>query len=346
MWRLLQSGTGLVCLVLLLIAGAQQATARDLAEHPARSPGYWGQAWRSQPVAERVAAAPPEVLEYLFLDVGDAATPQSQRPRPVQDSGLRSTAGQVLEDIAASLPQHLAELLRKRLMGVFLAENIGSSGYTEVLNAPDGKRAFVVLDAAYLQGRRANAWASLRESSFFRPAAGVTVSMTIADRDADTEQAGMRYILLHELGHCVGAILGVHPDWNEAPPTDAAAQYPFVGLSWKVAAGKYALKQGSAFPWRGRLRIYSFEDAPLSASTALKVYAGLQQTNLPTLYAAVSPFEDFAESFAVWLHAVREKRPWLVRLSKDGGQLVFASCLKTGACPDKAAFMQQVFSKQ
>lgn len=343
-WKRLSFAVLLFWVLLALLPG--QGLARDIAAHPARSPGYWGHDWRSRPLVERVAPAPAVVLEYLFLDVGEPQTPEAQRPHPVQNPELRAMAGQVLEDVASSLPRHLTDLLRQRLIGVFLAENIGSSGYVEAVQAPDGPWAFVVLDAGYLQGRTGNAWASLRESSFFAPSADVRLSVSIAPENADTEQAGMRYILLHELGHCVAIMTGAHPDWNEAPPADAAAQYPFVGLSWKVAAGKYALKQAGVFPWRDRLRIYSFEASPLRASQALEVYADLEKTNLPTLYAAVSPFEDFAESFAVWQHAVREKRPWLVQIAGRGKELHFQSCLKTGACPEKAAFMEQVFTKR
>jgi len=311
--------------------------------HLVRTVAYWGGQWRDAPLHARVGPAPAEVLEYLQQDMG-LDTP----PEPANDQDLAALVGRALEDVAAQLPGHLATLLRDNLAAVLLARGIGSSGYVESVEAPGtsaGKHAFIVLDAAMMQGRAANAWASLRESSFFRPGP-VRVTMTIAQPEQDDIFNGLRYILLHELGHCMGLFSGAHLDWM-APPKDAADVGPFVAFSWQLRDGRYTPRPGMDFPWRAGLRIYAFEDAALTAQQAPEVYADVfKRSNWTTLYAAASPFEDFAESFAVWQHAVREDRPWAVTVTRlDGSSQRWISCLETGSCRRKAAFMAELFEE-
>lgn len=339
----------LCCALLLLLPSACAAQDSDalreaMVAHPARDPAWWGEGWRATPLAARVAPASPEVVAYVELD--NALWGIEGRIEPAPPPAEIAPA---LEDIQAGLPPRFAELLDNTLVGVFTVSGLGSSGYIEEVRHGSDNRGglaavFLVLDSAVFQGRTANAWATWREGSFFTPqdGEGPSLRMRIAPPDGDTAGNAVRYILLHELGHCLGIASGAHPSWNDPPPDDLEP-YPFVRLSWNVVGGDYQRRYESGFPWK--MRLYAFEGSAHAPREMPAIHAAWNsETNAPSLYATVSPFEDFAESFAVYQHAIREGRPWSIEVETPRGEVrEYASCFQTGACPDKLAFMAAWF---
>ncbi len=343
----MKKGVLAVALVICLFSGGggaavdNEALRERMRTHPVRSMEYWGMEWRDVPLVERVSAAPPKVVEYLELDnqlygfeEGVASAP------PLQEMKL------ALEDILGSLPKRLSKLLRTSLTGVFTVNGLGSSGYIEDIRDNEGRlqAVFLVVDSDVFHGRAANAWATWREGSFFTPPklGDASLEMRIEDSDEDNTVNAMRYILLHELGHCLGMVTNVHPSWN-ADSVDDLEKYPFVRLSWSVEQGKYKRRYDSDFPYR--MRLYAFDQSTFAPEDLGRVYeAWAGHTNAPSLYATVSPFEDFAESFAIYEHAVREGRPWsiMVKTSGEAGR-EYVSCLMSGTCPKKKAFMEDWF---
>ena len=95
-----------------------------------------------------------------------------------------------------------------------------------------------------------------------------------------------------------------------------AGKYYFFDLSWKVEEGRYATRFDAAFPKRRDVRFYF--GAKLDAADMLAVYDALEETNFPTLYAATHPADDFAESFASYVHVVMLGRDHEVRLYRQG----------------------------
>ena len=69
----------------------------------------------------------------------------------------------------AQLPSAIKRKLSGRFAGVYLVENFGGSGYTDIIRDESGREAaaFVVLDPLVLGQRTANAWATWKESSPF-----------------------------------------------------------------------------------------------------------------------------------------------------------------------------------
>ncbi len=330
-----------MCLSARVGAGETPSASTDLSTHPVRNIAYWGTAWRDTPLSGRVAPAPAEVAEYIELDNLNFGIEGEVSP-----TAPPKEIGPALEDIAAALPTGLAGLLRDRLTGVFTVTGLGSSGYIEEVtdDARKLQAVFLVLDSAVFLGRTANAWAGWRESSFFTAHENgqPQLSMTIEETADDTVYNAVRYILLHELGHCLGAATRAHPSWN-AGAADLS-EYPFVQLSWQVEDGAYVRKYAADFPYR--MRLYAFDDSEFSLQDAPSVYAACRDyTNAPSVYGTVTPFEDFAESFATYQHAVREGRPWSVTLELPSGEMqTFTTCYQAGTCPEKKTFMQEWFA--
>jgi len=71
----------------------------------------------------------------------------------------------------------------------------------------------------------------------------------------------------------------------------------------------------------------------------------LGETDLPSLYGSIDPYEDFAEAFAIHVHTRLLGRPFRVDLylgpAHIGG---FRSCLDTGRCPEKAALLESLLA--
>ena len=75
-------------------------------------------------------------------------------------------------------------------------------------------------------------------------------------------------------------------------------------------------------------------------------YTSLEKTNFPSLYAATQPADDFADSFASYVHVVLLRRPWQIAISKKG-QVVktFDACWDQSRCAAKRKLLEQILSR-
>jgi hypothetical protein len=77
-----------------------------------------------------------------------------------------------------------------------------------------------------------------------------------------------------------------------------------------------------------------------------KIYADLEGTDFPTLYAATHPSDDWAESFVTYVHSVLMKKPFSIKIKKDGNVVKdFSLCWGTPRCAKKEAIMAKLFGK-
>ena len=71
----------------------------------------------------------------------------------------------------------------------------------------------------------------------------------------------------------------------------------------------------------------------------------LAKSNFPSLYATTMPEEDFAESFAMYVHTVMMRRPWELTVRRNGTIVAeFGSCFLDGRCPGKKAYFDRFFA--
>ncbi|MBU2550494.1 MAG: hypothetical protein KKB20_18955 [Proteobacteria bacterium] len=314
------------------------------APDPVRTARFWGESWRERPWPERLRPAPAELIAYLTLENERAGF--SERPRPADPS---PEFGRALAGIAARLPDPVGRLAATGLVGVFLVDGLGSTGFCETVLDDRGRESFIfiVLDRGLLIKTRANAWATWKENSAFRPdpEAGPDLSLIIETPEGDTPLNAIRYIMLHELGHALGLLSRAHPSWS---PDQGPLRLdgPFTRLSWQAGPdGRPVSRFDDVFPERKALRFYGFERAGLSRNQIMDTYDHLSRsTNFASLAAAASLWEDFAESFATWVHVVLDDRPWQVRLERKGRTAtVIESCWRKDRCPEKRAFMETWF---
>ncbi|HOD28480.1 MAG TPA: hypothetical protein PKH03_04645 [Syntrophales bacterium] len=338
------TATAVLLLILVLAACAPyKAWLKGQAEnHATRHVAFWGEAWQSVPLAARLAPAPPALVEKIRLENRLYGFPE--RPEPVPPEPVFAEAVRRIGDL---LPERVRSLAEQRIVGIYFVNGLGGTGYAEAILDAKGKEryAVIVLDRDVLLTRRANAWASWKENSFFRPAAGAetALELILETGEEDSVVNAIVFILLHELGHVLGMASCVHPSWNG--PAEVSDAYPFTALSWRRQGSDVVGRSDPAFPRRSALKPYAFAGATLSLDEAPEIYRALQaHSDFPSAQAAVTLWEDFAESFATYLHVVRQGKPYEIRIRRPGRpEQVFPSCWREARCDAKRAFMRRWF---
>jgi hypothetical protein len=290
-------------------ASDKECLRKAIAAHATKQSSYWAPRMK-KPVAERIGAAPPELVEMLVLDVTVNDFPNKPRATKA-DAKFVADVRRAFDGIPASI----RKLLEPRLAGIYLVDDIGGTGFTDATT--DEKSGFIVLDPTVLAKQTANAWATWKDNTPFRPDPAWRLETRIEEPARDDRVHAIQYILLHEIGHVLSLGANVHPSWTLAPkdvgPTD---KFDFFNLSWKVDGDHYATWWDARFPKRRDVRFYF--GAKLDAHDMREVYESLEQSNFPTLYAATHPGDDFAESFASYVHVVMMGRDHEVRLYRNG----------------------------
>ncbi|MCM2326873.1 MAG: hypothetical protein NDI88_03185 [Lysobacter sp.] len=319
-------------------AGDRPCFIKALRAHPVRGAAYW-KASLSRPVAERLGPAPPELVEFLHLDNAANGFPEKPRASRLSADFLADVRGAI-----ADLPPAVRRAFDATFAGVWFVDDLGGTGFTDMYLDGSGRPAggFVVLDAAVLGRFKANGWATWKENTPFKPGGGWTLEARIEKAAGDDRRGAIRYILLHELGHVLSINRDVHPRWDLDPgDVPASARYPFFELSWTVdrKASRYDSKFDASFPARRSVTYYL--GAKLGAADMAPAYEALARTNFPTLYAATSPGDDFAESFVSYVHTVLMRRPWEIVLRKDGKvAMTYRTCWEEPRCADKRRLLE------
>ena len=313
---------------------------RALMAHPVRNADFW-KADRARPLAERIAPAPPKLIQFVAL--GNVQNGFPDRPTAADPDRA------FMQDVRAAfagLPVEVRRLFHERLVGIYLVDKLGSTGFTDAVLDDKGSQVagMIVLDAGVLKYHTANGWATWKENTPFKRDERVKLHARIENDADDNRMAAIQYLLLHELGHVLSIGGNIHPPWNrEVKATLSAATYPFFDLSWKIdkATHKYVSRFDDEFTLRRDVAYYF--GAKLGTDDMVPVYASLEKTNFPSLYAATHPGDDFAEAFASYVHVVLQKRPWEITISRDG-QVVktFKSCWDEARCAAKRKLLEQL----
>ncbi|HQH01124.1 MAG TPA: putative zinc-binding metallopeptidase, partial [Smithellaceae bacterium] len=192
----------------------------------------------------------------------------------------------------------------------------------------------------------ANEWATAKERTVFRDDGGGRLQVTLEEKSSDNSQNAIQFILLHEFGHVVSIGERFHPDWlDDAKPGGAIEDDLFYPLSWRKTkdASDVSLFE-DVFPERREVRFYG--EARLKSSQMAEVYRHLAKTNFVSLYAATGPFEDFAESFALYVHSRLMKKPYRVEITQGGREVfTYESCWDQPRCAAKQAVLDRWFSR-
>lgn len=253
-----------------------------------------------------------------------------------------------LYTMLAGLPAAIKAMARDHVVAIYLLRGNFGSARVEAAHNAHGRLigGCILLNLDALE-RTANSWASWREGSAFRADERYRIRVTLEPPATDSKENALRFVFLHELGHILGMAAGVHGFWAAPQTWWLTIRSPYTGLSWKTDGSQWLSPGKRRFPVLGLPRFYRFEASPLPLSAAPQVYRALSETNWPSLYGSIDPYEDFAEAFAIYVHTRMLGRPYRVDLYLGAARSgEYSSCLDTGRCPQKLAFMRRLTARR
>lgn len=302
----------------------------------ARSTDFW------QNRFDTVAPAPLALIELLRVDNvvnGFSERPVSATPNPQFVT--------LLKEALREIPPGISKALDRKLVGIFLVENLGSTAYSLGLFDESGPSAMslIVLDVTKLT-KNANAWATWKENTPFKKDPNFSIEVSLENEASNDVKNAIQYIILHEMGHVLERAGKHNPTKDEAPNPVFLRQFPFLAQSWTVVPKVgYKTRFDEVFPERSKIRFYSDRaENKIPSATATEIYRKLESTNFPTLYAATNPWDDFAESFVGYVHSVIQKRPYQVVLKRNQRAIqFFKSCWDSPRCKEKRQYFDKIF---
>lgn len=276
-------------------------------------PDFW-HAYSQRPLLDRIDTAPKEVLQYVTA-VNAAASSEAEL-KPALPYQIPSDFLADIRAAIAQLPAIVQAKLEPRLLGIFLASGVGSSAITDVVAQQDGRLigAVVLLDAEVFLTRSANVWMEWKESTPFTQHPDFQLKAQIAAPDGDHRQQALQYLLLHESGHVLSVDTEFLPNWwSGSQKFKDTEEYSFLSICWQIAMnGDIIPLIRHNFEQRSKIAYYS--SSRLAAENMTAIYQNLSRTAFPTLYASTTVYEDFADSFASYVHVVLMKKPWQIEI--------------------------------
>src|SRR5262245_49063836 len=105
--------------------GDKPCAAKAVQAHPAKHSPFWREGL-SRPLAERIQVGPPELVEFLVLDVvanGFPNKPRASNP----DAAFLADVRRAFDGI----PAPIKKLLEPKLAGIYFVDDIGGTGFTD-----------------------------------------------------------------------------------------------------------------------------------------------------------------------------------------------------------------------
>lgn len=253
-------------------------------------------------------------LSERILPLGQEAAEYVQRLNALDDI-QEKPEGTVLTDLERKkliqemekYPEPIRVFFRSSVIAIFTGKNIGSSAITGTVYDDQKKPVFgfIILDTERLS-RRANDWLAYKEGTAFAPEKNWSLEGSLEEDSNNTKEAATAYILLHEAGHIFHEVNHLLPSFTDENP-----DYSKYEFSRNVWTSENEAANESSFEFRRLLKFYS-EKPALSLVIAPEVYDALDRTVWPTLYSSTSAGEDFADTFASYIHCIMQNRPYRI----------------------------------
>lgn len=290
--------------------------------------------WKHKPIVDRISVIPQNVLEYIEIDnkiYGYEGIPQQVSI----DNALNKDLIAAIEE----LPPEVREQLKNNLIGIFILSGLGSTGFSEhVFNDKEYDGGFIVLDQDVLLDFTANQWASWSINSAFKKPQEYELSLKIEEDLSNTRKQAIQFILIHEMAHIIGPSIKAHPRSNEGDPK----LFEFSSFSWNAYDTS---KYDDNFKYRKEFKLYRFEEASLELKDSQKIITDLKNTDFCSVYSSYSFFEDFAEAYAIYVHSVLMKKPYILTLSHKGKEIEsFRDPYKSENLQKKKQYFDKLFA--
>jgi hypothetical protein len=315
---------------------------KELNQHSVKKIDHW-KSYSLVPLEDRIVAAPPEIVDFVKLD--------NQKNEISNSPSTAVLSEEFLQDVrlaVSELPKAVKNLLNDKLVGIFLVDDLGGTGFSDSVYNKKGEpiAGFILLDASILKNKKANEWASWKEQTPFQKDQHFEIEALIENKENNNRKSAIQYILLHEFGHVVSIGEYFHAAWNIEPNDLADTEaYKFFNQSWVTnrAQNRYDSKFDKLFFSDRTSAVYYF-GAKLKGNQMIDVYNKVEKTDFVTLYATTNPSDDWAESFVTYVHSVLMKKPFQISIKEDGQvKKYFKLCWGTSRCAKKESIISKLF---
>lgn len=300
---------------------------------------YWGDDWRSLPLVERAGLLPADAVDSLREELESYGGISKIAP-----AGAAEYVVKDLREAVEGLPESVRRLVRERLIGVFLVDNLSIEGTGEhnlgmaiqvmgMWRQHAGTIVLIDRDATDMKANRAMASMEYVPTVEYK---GVSVQSRLARRNNDDRRLTLQYVLLHELGHVIDFDRKITPDSFDYGGQTAGCG--FTCLSWvEPRRHRFSSQIGAA--------MHSADNDGYDAYVKAlpTTFRLLSASNFPSVYATSDPAEDFADSFAQYVHSVVLGHPWELTLRINGTiEEQIGSCFLERRCPGKKSYFDRL----
>lgn len=300
-------------------------------EHAGRQLATYGGV-KSGPLEERLAEVPSALEDYLVEDNflnGFRTTPKAA----VLNDREKALVAAALRDV----PNEVRQAVDHYLAAVFVVDDLGSSAFTENLSGPE-RASIMVFDRRVLE-LDANSWATKKELTVFEQVPPNTFSVRLRQSKENAPGLGLRYLMLHELGHVVAYAQRLHPTAGSGDFDETA----FSRLSWQPHTRSDGVRtSGKLKPELDPKFTFGFYGTTfrVPVARAQVLYELASKNCFATLYAMTSVDDDFAEAFAMYAHMKLQNGVYSVSI--DGPPAVnFSTPLFEPRCAAKLSFVER-----
>lgn len=299
---------------------------------------YWAN-FQARPIELRYQPAPQELVDFINLDNRKNGWPCS-----VVSASLTESLGNNLSTAISTIPSQVRKLISEKVIGIFLVKNLGGTGYTDIVYSESGhpSAGFIVIDPEAIGKKSANEWLTWKENTPFAADDSSRISAIIEKGSQNNIANAFQFILLHEFGHVLSIGSSYVPLWDTTYSNSQHTRaFQFSAFSWGAPdeKGKFSNLFEAALPETKQLTYYF---GPKNKTSEIAyIYRKLQSTNFPTLYSATSPYDDFADSFASYIHSVVMNKPYQIQVIHNEKVVhKITSCWNAPRCRDKKAFFE------
>jgi hypothetical protein len=242
-------------------------------------------------------------------------------------------------DVIRTLPPAVQKLVDTKLISLSFVKGLarsGLNGFTGTMyKGSVGEFGFIVIDADVLS-QKANDRLAARERQYFVPSFGYMLKAGTETPMENTPLSAFRFLLLHELGHLLHETAVDFPVVSSAK--DAAKRTGFSGPFGSIVRERMSLVLRNFADGK-----FNLEKPFPKITNAGKVFYALDQSGLPSIYAAVNPYEDFAESFAMWVHCDLMFKSHHVTVLRDSRPVWrFSGCDSLEQVPVKTQLFERI----
>ena len=308
------------------LAGSKQKE-HGLKNHPAKQMAFWQQNVALQlPLQHRFFETPDALIDLLRKDNINQGWPNRPINAVVADSVKEQLASAIAE-----IPDFVLHKASPLLVGIFFVKDLGGTAFSDYIFDEKGNPAggFIVFDELILK-KTANEWATWKERSPYKNEP-VNLHMLIEDAATDDMRHAFQFVFLHELGHILSINAKMTPPWGESPSTKLHPKtFTFSKLSWSIKDRRYTRLFGNEI--LDQIQFYKGN----SLANPTQAYAALEKSNFPTMYSTTGPEDDFADSFASYVHTVLMGKPYSVLILNEPGDVKkYESCWGSPRCAEK-----------